>query len=258
MLLEGKDVNAYQSKTLTRFNDTSGTKNKKRTDGLWADWGIHHLHLPVNAAINGQEYSERSEWLLFLMVYQDVALFIDVRKHDEENLFSLTDLVENYIDSWPEDAERFQLKGILGLAGSPLSDAERKELRSSGVNSAPQVNGKVYMGPGMGVTSAVTSTRVSLLRNRIRINARAISKEIAHTDGPYLAKMREIGIDNPEFGLMVLDDGNLAVYEKHSNVAWRIPRVNRHYPNDGYCAFHNALMPEWTNAKVAQYCVANP
>lgn len=42
---DGIDVNPYQSKSLIRFNDLSGEKRAKRTDFLWADWGITHLHL---------------------------------------------------------------------------------------------------------------------------------------------------------------------------------------------------------------------
>lgn len=38
----GVDLNPFQSKTMVRFNDVSGEDQRKRTDLLWADWGIHH------------------------------------------------------------------------------------------------------------------------------------------------------------------------------------------------------------------------
>ncbi|MCZ5459938.1 hypothetical protein O5625_24905, partial [Escherichia coli] len=79
----GGDVNPYQSKTLTLFNDTSGKKATKRTDNLWADWGIHHLHLPLNPVSSSKKYSDRAEWVLFLKVYSNDVLFIDIKHHDK-------------------------------------------------------------------------------------------------------------------------------------------------------------------------------
>src|SRR3546814_20961573 len=120
-----EDVNAYQGNSLTQFHDTSSHKSQRRTDGLWADWGIHHLHLPERPVQPGQAYSDRADWLLFLMLYHDAALFIDVTLHREENLFSMNELVQTYIRAWPEDADRYRLHGVLGVArNSAPSDAD--------------------------------------------------------------------------------------------------------------------------------------
>uniref|UniRef100_E1TBU0 Uncharacterized protein n=1 Tax=Burkholderia sp. (strain CCGE1003) TaxID=640512 RepID=E1TBU0_BURSG len=259
LLIWGGDVNPYQSKTLTRFNDTSGSKRQKRTDGLWADWGIHHLHLPLNPVAPGQPYSDRSGWLLFLMVYGNAALFIDVREHNEKNLFSLRDLTEIYLRNWPEDAERYRLHGVLGL-NQPMtaSDAEHKQLRDSGVNQILEVDGKVYCGPGMGITTAVTSTRVSIQRNSIRSNTRAIAGEVARADGQFQQKMQSLGVASPEFDLMLLENGNLAIYERKTTMCWPVPRQNPERIDDLFCTWHNQLLPEWAGLKVARFWAANP
>lgn len=118
LFIAGGDVNPYQSKTLTLFNDTSGKKEKKRTDGLWADWDIHHLHLPLNPVNPSKKYSDRSEWILFLKVYDNAVLFIDVKHHDkdvEPDLFSQRNLMQTFIRNWPEQAERYEMKGVVAL-----------------------------------------------------------------------------------------------------------------------------------------------
>jgi hypothetical protein len=61
-------------------------------------------------------YSDRSGWLLFLVIYRNAARLIDVRRHGEENVFSLHELVETYIRTWPEAAEPICIAGALGLA----------------------------------------------------------------------------------------------------------------------------------------------
>src|ERR1700760_4942015 len=43
-ILNGKDVNGFQSKGIVRGDSSSRTRSN-RTDLLWADWGIHHLHI---------------------------------------------------------------------------------------------------------------------------------------------------------------------------------------------------------------------
>ena len=259
MLIWGEDVNPYQSKTLTQFNDTSGQKRKKRTDGLWADWGIHHLHLPLSPVASGEPYSARSKWLLFLMIYKDAALFIDVKDHNEANLFSLHDLIETYVRCWPEHAERYRAKGAIGLSRKkPLTDSEHGALRDAGLSTLLEIDGKVYLGPGMGITSAVTSAQGSRLRNQIRSNTRLIAREVARVDGQFSQKMKTLGITSPEFNLAFLPEGDLGIHEMVSNWCWRFSRQNTNNPNDLFSTWHNEFMPIWAGKRVAQYWAANP
>jgi hypothetical protein len=249
LLIQGGDVNPYQSKTLTEF-DTSSVDRRKRTDGLLADWGIHHLHLPLNPVSLGQAYSDRPRpgWILFLKVYANAVLFIDVRKHDEDNLFVLHELVETYIRNWPDDAERYRLE-VLGLdwERSP-TDTERKQLRDAGMNVPLEVDGKFYIGPGMGVTSAVTSLNASRLCARIRSYTYFVAKEVTRTS--FAQKIISKGVESPEFQLVFLLEGNLGIHEKVSNECWHIPRDRS---NDLFSIWHNDFMPSWAGQKVVQY-----
>jgi hypothetical protein len=170
----GADLNPYQTKKIKR-NDSSGTKRQLRTDGLWADWRIHHAHLTEAPVGSGQEFSDRSEWLLFFLTSPDVLALIDVRSHNEPGIFQSIDLVEHALRSWPDFANSMQAKGIVGLASSSASDTKSvKELRTGGVNQMLVVDGVVYAPPGGGLTTAATSTQVSLTRNRVKSLARDI------------------------------------------------------------------------------------
>ena len=259
LLIHGGDVNPYQSKGLTLFNDTSGTKEQKRTDGLWADWGMHHLHLPLDPVMPGQSYSGRSDWLLFLMISKSTVLFIDVKEHSEKNLFSQRDLVETYIRSWPNSAEQFRLKDVAGLArATPFTDVEHKELRIGGVNTSLEVDGKVYFAPGMGITTAVTSTRVGMLCDRIHAYTSLVAKQVGRPEWLLQKKVRESGVVSPEFQLAMLVTGDLGIHEKTSNECWQIPRRHLTLSDEFFSVWHNAVMPRWAGPKVAQYWAANP
>lgn len=85
-LQSGIDINPYQSKGLIRFNDISTKRRNKRTDLLWADWRITHLHLTDRPIQDGEYFSDRrcsngECWLLFCIVTGDTVALVDVRAH---------------------------------------------------------------------------------------------------------------------------------------------------------------------------------
>lgn len=262
LFIAGGDVNPYQSKSLTLFNDTSSKKKNKRTDMLWADWGIHHLHLPCNAVAPTEQYSERSEWILFLRVYNDVVLFIDVKNHNkgiEPELFSQQELIKTFIRNWPEEAGLYEMKGVIGLArDEPLTDSGIGTMRRNGINTPIEVNGKVYAPLGMGVTTAATSARVSSYHNRIYRYARDLEKIVIDEKNEFMKGIKELSINRPDFKIMMFDDGGLGIYEEKLKKAWRFPRKHSQTPNNLYCLFNDLLMPEWAGPVVASYWRNNP
>ena len=70
LFIEGHNVNRFLSR---------GIRFLKKRDGLLWDWGMHHLHL--NRAIESDGFVERSDYLLFVIVAEDDAYFVDVRTH---------------------------------------------------------------------------------------------------------------------------------------------------------------------------------
>lgn len=258
----GGDVNPYQSKTLTLFNDTSGKKQKKRTDGLWADWDIHHLHLPLNSVDPAKKYSDRSEWVLFLKVYSDAVLFIDIKHHNkgsEPNLFSQRDLMKTFIRNWPNQAELYKIRGVLGLANNqPTTDADVANLRNHGINMLFEMEGKVYAPLGMGMTTAVTAMRVTMLTNKINRYAKEIENVLMDEKSSFMKELKSLGIDAPKFEIMMFDDGGLGIHEKSASRAWKFRRENPNESNDLFCLFNNFLMPAWAGPVVIQHWKNNP
>ena len=66
--IQGQDLNPFQSKGLIFHNDISDRKKQKRTDLLFADWGVLHFHLS-NETKPHEYFAVRSDWLLFAIVY---------------------------------------------------------------------------------------------------------------------------------------------------------------------------------------------
>lgn len=261
LLTSGGNVNAYQSKTLTLLNDTSGKKDRKRTDGLWADWDFHHIHLPLHAADPAKKYSDRSDWILFLKVYANAVLFIDIKHHDrnvEPDLFSQQDLVKTFVRNWPEEADRSQLRGVLGtIREEPLTDADIGRLRNSGINTPFEMNGKVYMSFGMGMTTAVTAARVSFYRDKIYHFAREIEDKLVDEKGQFMLDLKRLSVSVQEYQIMMFEDGGLGIHEKSTNKAWKFPRENIYEPQDLFCLFNNYLMPIWAGPTVISYWIKN-
>lgn len=261
LFTNGGNVNPYQSKTLTLNNDTSDKKQKKRTDCLWADWGIHHLHLPCNPASPEGEYSDRSDWLLFLKIYPNAVLFIDVKHHDkdiEPELFSQQDLPRTFIRNWPKEAEKYQIRGVDRLAISQqITDSDIRMLRNAGINVPIIDNEKTFYSMGMGITTAVTSMRVTSYRDDICKYAREIEQHTLNDEGQIMKELKADRIDKPLFHINICPDGNLAIYEAKSEKAWKLARKNPTVPNDLYCLFNNSLMPEWAGLIVANHCHNN-
>ncbi|HJW56946.1 MAG TPA: hypothetical protein VJ577_16895 [Burkholderiaceae bacterium] len=251
----GGDLNPYQTKTIKR-NDSSGTKAQLRTDGLWTDWHIHHVHLTEAPLAAGQEFSDRSEWLLFFMAGPDTLALIDVRLHNQVDVFQDVSLVEQAIRSWPLQFERFAANGVTGLARQPAIDAESiKKLRTSGVTQMLMVDGKVYHPPGFGVTSAATSTTVSLRRNDAKRLARDIGTFFDDPRNEPMQHAANEGVTNPTFSLAVTDKGRLAIDCKETAVRWRFPTPPDR--DDARSQLENLLLPVWAGSKLVAHLMSS-
>jgi hypothetical protein len=238
-IIDGEDINPYQGKGLILHNDTSGTKRQNRTDLLWADWGIHHIHLTDQPIESGNYFSKRSDFLLFLIVGHDFVLFIDIRSHDEDDVFCRDELIKIIAAKWPDYMERFEMKGILAPTES-TSEKDRAVLRKGGVSGMLVINGKCYIGPGLGITTASTSTKVSLMLNNVHHDIRALSQLVCDPSSQF----QESKSENPEFSLALTARG-LAVFEEKSNQAWVLPERKDGEQESSLTRLRNLLTPTW-------------
>lgn len=238
-IIAGEDINPYQGKGLILRHDTSGTKRQNRTDLLWADWGIHHIHLTGQPIEPGNYFSEPSDFLLFLIVDHAFVFFIDIRRHNEDDVFCRDELIQIVAEKWPGYMEQFEIKGILARTG-PTSEKNRAVLRKRGLSEMLVIDGKCYMDPGWGVTSASTSTKVSLVLNKVRRDIRDLSKMVCDSNGQF----QEMQYENREFSLKITPRG-LAVFEEKSKQAWIFPERKYDEQESSLTRLRNLFTPTW-------------
>ena len=134
-ITSGDDLTARLSRRLGK---------RKFNDLMLNDWGIQHVHLD---AVNRADGTDET---LFVLVRADDAYLTDVRLH---GAWADGDLVEIIHANWPTEIERFRSNAV-GLT-HPLTDEQRRTLRSKHANSAIQMkDGTVYQAMGGGYASS--------------------------------------------------------------------------------------------------------
>lgn len=243
LIEKGKDINPYQGRGLILRHDSSGPKKGARTDLLWADWSILHFHLTAEAIPNDQFFSKPADYLAFCIVGADMVAFIDVLPHPPVSGFSNPGLMETIHENWPQYLERFELKGIVA-SSEELSIEDIHTLRANGVSYCHTHGGKAYMGPGMGITTASTSTKISLAYNHVSRYIQELAKIVCEPDSQFQAETGRLGIGMPNFTLALTPRG-LAVYEETSKCTFLLS----HPTSDGKGTFLNELCnlvaPRW-------------
>ena len=256
LMVEGGNLNPYQSKSMVQFHDASGKRRANRTDLLWADWGIHHLHI-TDVPLQGNRFSSRrcsdnEAWLLFCIVQPDAIGLIDVRKHDDQGLFADSSLIRLVQRSWPEYMNQFLLKGITP-ARENITAAELSRLRANGINAPLILDGQAYLNPGQGITSASTSSRVSNMARELRHWVAQLADFAANPNGQVQRDAAAHAVSSPQLHLCCSPQG-LAIYEAVRNVGYALPvnqGVNSHSER-----MHDLLMPHWVIEKLVSAAAA--
>lgn len=193
----GENVNSYQSKTI-KLNNFSEKKGR-RTDLLWADWNIHHFHLTTATLDVKEEFSPRSEYLLFAYVGNDYVCFLDVKHHKDDDCFSDPIFIQQIIESWPQLAESKRIKGI--SIGDKLNAKEIAQFRKAGLLAPISLNGNVYM-MGQGISTAGTPTEDIFLYDMLLSEIEILSKELTA-----FLKRKNIQTAPENFSLEIKDNG---------------------------------------------------
>lgn len=241
---DGEDVNPYLSKTMIG-NDVNSTKSQRRTDGLWADWGINHIHLTTASLKPGDRFSARSGWLLFVRVYDDVVAFIDVRSHNESDLWTQDDLLKTFIDSWPEQAEPYRVTS-LRVVSRPNSSDDIKQLRNAGITATVEHNGEHYFGPGGGVTSAVTSSAVTMACIEVLRNSRKLAAWLDAQDNKIRVDFNQLGVADPKFCFAISHTSGLVIVDRSRlDQPWALPEFDASGHRTSFGAIRHWLLPAW-------------
>lgn len=238
----GENVNPYQGRGLTIRNDTSGSKKHSRTDLLYADWNILHFHLSDEPIPSGQFFSKPADYLAFCVISGDAVALVDVLPHPDRAGFANTDLFITMAESWPQYIEKYELKGI--LPGNSFSSSEISQLREAGVTTFIEHKGKVYMGPGQGITSAGTSTRIVRSSDYLRNTADILAEMVDDPEGQFRSHPIMQEVSNPNF-MLTLDPEGLSVREDNSEVHFKLRRPKIYEEPTRFESMSEMLVPEW-------------
>lgn len=242
LIKTGGDINPYQGRGLILRNDFSGERHDARTDLLWADWGIYHFHLSNEPIPNGQYFSRSADYLAFGLVGGNLIAFIDVLRHPSKEGFANPELIETVAKNWPKYMDQFKLNGI--APSRKHTQAEIHTLRSNGCSPSLTINNTAFMGPGMGLTSAATPTKVTLTSDRVREFARGLALAVCDPNGAFRTEeITKLEVP-PAFSLAPTEYG-LVVYETNTKHAFRLPEAAPYKAPTPMEAFHDLVLPTW-------------
>lgn len=246
----GEDINPYQGRGLIELNDTSDTSSDKRTDLLFASWGILHFHLTKNPIPSGAYFSDRSSYQAFCAFDEDTVAVIDILPHPRSKEgYSDPDFLHIIAESWPYALDHAEIKGV--LAGVPQTATEIHQLRTVGVNSIITIKGKNYMNPGIGLTSAGTSLNQQMFHIQLNDAVRILA-DLVEIDPVFKGHVSKAGVTEPNFGLTVTEKG-VVLYEEKSQIIFGIdvpslPRLK---------LLQDTLFPDWALKKYAKSSYAD-
>lgn len=186
----GRNLNKYLSTTSTL----------PYADRLLYDWRIHHLHLSISPGtkrnLKKGGFVERSSHQLFFKVRKDEVFFIKIVAHLKDDFeYSDQDFLEIVLKNWPNLLEPYRLRTAYGLS-EEISQLDRAELRKVDLTPPVQLSdGRLYMGAGMGLSSAGTSVLSTRKADHILSGISEIERYIAtnsiDTSNLYLDKQSD-------------------------------------------------------------------
>ena len=203
LFVKGKSVTKFLSKSVTKsFN--------KKTDGLLLDFGMHHFHLSRELEESG--FVQRSDYLLFAIITDADAYFVDVRPHrDPERLeWVRQDLLSILHSNWPELLESYVLQGQMG---DVLTDEQKKELRRKKVNHVTQLGGSAISPIGGGVMSDGSSIWCQVWGDRLLHEINQYQSYLDSQPKALRSQLEAKGkriASEMEFQLVLLDSLNLS------------------------------------------------
>ena len=160
--------------------DRQGRAGGASLDLMLNDWDIHHLHLSNEVEDDG--FVKRTADLLFIVFRPETAFVLGIYEH---NRWAEEDVVRVAISNWPEQRLFVPLRMAIGLERQTTPE-ERIRLRAAGVATMLEIDGAVYMPPG--ISTSGTSTKASLKWFHLSKTLRDCAENIERTK----AQLKEI------------------------------------------------------------------
>ena len=150
---------------------------------------------------------QATAYLLFAIVTEENAYFVDVRRHPRDGDLGWVrqDLLRIVHSNWPQLLEAKVLRGV---NAPDLTDSEKQELRRKNINNATQIGDNAIAPIGGGITAAGTSTLCQFLADKcldeIRIHQSYLETQPAEVRSALLDKGIKI-TGSMDFKLVLLD-----------------------------------------------------
>lgn len=173
-------------------------------DGLLFDWGFYHFHMGIGSDKKDAKYIQRSEHLLIARIHLDQMYFIKIVPHKNAEWYK-DELVRIYADNWPEVAEFGRMEFVDGLT-EQIDEKQRKILRDEiHVNSPVDLgDGRVYMGPNLGITGRGTPVIATMWAQRAQRNAALMQKFMEEKEKEIIEAIRW-KVDRDDFEIQLLE-----------------------------------------------------
>lgn len=179
----GINMNCHLSTNIFYSNVSISKRNKNYSnsrDYLLDDWGIYHLHLDEKEAKNKKEmHDNRSGYLLFVKITNNETYFIDIMKHKTKN-FCKQELLETLDRNWHFILEKYMLPELISIP--KMTDMEIKNRRKNNEYRMYEINGKVYIPMGGGLTSAGTNIIHTENADKILDDISIIEEDVKNRD----------------------------------------------------------------------------
>lgn len=202
LLVEGQNVTRFLSRSVD---------NLTFIDGLLWDFGMHHFHLNRKPDKAEPKFVKRSDYLLFAIITQKDAFFVDVRPHPKSRSlieWARQDLIRIVHLNWPELIKPYVLRG---QTGDVLTDKEKMNLRKKNVNHVTELGGKAVSPIGGGMASDGSSSACRIWADRLLHEIDQHQRYFDEHQGEVRSQLENSGtrIDGElDFRLVLLDSLN--------------------------------------------------
>ena len=151
----GSDIRPYLSEHY---------KQSTFQDKLLNCWKMHHIHFYPNM--------NSGDMLLFAMVFDDAAYFIDVLPHNKKAVFSTYNLLNIVYDNWKELLAPYAVKEATSVIDPITADEDIEKVRKAGMTTFIKVRDKVYLldSQAANCDSAADGIMAGRILNTIRKN----------------------------------------------------------------------------------------
>jgi len=153
---KGIDINPYQSKR---------SFNADYHDMLFNDWGIHHLHLSNEKKNINDYFHKRTGPLIFIKFQGNYAYIIDVKKHNDKNVWSNTELLRIIKNNWEFLIEPYKVGNHKWFP--EMDDNEIGIMRNKGYTFPVNIDGNAYLLLGDGYSCSGDNMSANFLADEV-------------------------------------------------------------------------------------------